>query len=331
VVIEVLPAMTPRVNELLREKVEVRTASRPDPETLIQEAQGAVALIARVVDLPYRIGADIFDRVPSIQVVTASGSGADCYDIQAASERGIPVLHNPGVAARPVVEYVLGSIVLLTRKLMDHSRYLCSGGDWNDRARFVGPEVAECTLGLLGLGAIGGEVARRARVAFDMPVIGFDPFVSDERFQDLDVERCDSLEALLTDSDVLSLHLPLLSSTAGIIGGKELAMMKPTASLINASRGAIVDEAALTVALTDGTIAAATTDVFEDEPPDPRNPLFTLPNVLATPHCAGVSASGGARLAEATAGNLLRALAGERPPHLVNPDAWPPRRGTPVL
>lgn len=110
-VIEVLPAMTPRVNEILREHVEVRTASRPDPETLIQEAQGAVALIARVVDLPYRIGGDIFDRVPSIQVVTASGSGADCYDVQAASDRGIPVLHNPGVAARPVVEYVLGSIV----------------------------------------------------------------------------------------------------------------------------------------------------------------------------------------------------------------------------
>ena len=330
-VIEVLPAMTPRVNEFLREHVEVRTASRPDPETLIQEAQGAVALIARVVDLPYRIGGDIFDRVPSIQVVTASGSGADCYDVQAASDRGIPVLHNPGVAARPVVEYVLGSIVALTRKMMDHSRYLCSGGDWNDRARFVGPEVAECTLGLLGLGAIGAEVARRAQAAFDMRVRGFDPFVPDERFQDLNVERCDSLEALLTDSDVLSLHLPLLASTAGIIGRDELATMKPTASLINASRGAIVDEAALTDALSNGTIAAAVVDVFEDEPPDPRNPLFNMPNVFATPHSAGVSASGGARLAEATAGNLLRALAGERPPHLVNPEAWPPRRGQPVL
>ena len=109
-VIEVLPAMTPRVNASSSSHVDVRTASRPDPETLIQEAQGAVALI-RVVDLPYRIGGDIFDRVPSIQVVTASGSGADCYDVQAASDRGIPVLHNPGVAARPVVEYVLGSIV----------------------------------------------------------------------------------------------------------------------------------------------------------------------------------------------------------------------------
>jgi D-3-phosphoglycerate dehydrogenase / 2-oxoglutarate reductase len=331
VVMEVLPAMTPRVNELLREHVEVRTASRPDPQALIQEAQGAVALIARVVDLPYRIGGDIFDRVPSIQVVTATGSGADCYDIQAASDRGIPVLHNPGIAARPVVEYVLGSIVLLTRRLLDHSHYLSSGGDWNDRARFVGPEVAECTLGLVGLGAIGGEVARRARLAFDMPVRGFDPFVPDERFHDLNVERCDSLQSLLTDSDVLSLHVPLLSSTAGLIGRQELAMMKPTASLINASRGAIVDEAALTVALTNGTIAGAVVDVFEDERPDPGNPLFRLPNVLATPHCAGVSASGGARLAEATAGNLLRALAGERPPHLVNPDAWPPRRGKPVL
>ena len=139
------------------------------------------------------------------------------------------------------------------------------------------------------------------------------------------------LQALLTDSDVLSLHLPLLASTAGIIGRDELATMKPTASLINASRGAIVDEAALTDALTNGTIAAAVVDVFEDEPPDPRNPLFNMPNVFATPHSAGVSASGGARLAEATAGNLLRALAGERPPHLVNPEAWPPRRGQPVL
>lgn len=330
-VMEVLPAITPRVNEILRGRIEVRTASRADPETLIEEAQGAVALIARVVDLPYRIGGEVFDRVPSIQVVTASGSGADCYDVKAASERGIPVLHNPGVAARPVVEYVIGSIVLLTRRLLDHSHYLSSGGDWNIRSRFVGLEVAECTLGVVGLGAIGAQVAQRSQAAFDMRVVGFDPQMSHEKFRQLGVERMDSLESLLSVSDVVSLHLPLLPSTRGMIGRKELAVMKPTASLINTSRGGVVDEAAMTAALADGTIAAAAVDVFEDEPPDPGNPLFSMPNVFATPHCAGVSASGGARLAHATATNLLRALAGERPDHLVDPDVWPPRRGKPVL
>lgn len=330
-VIEALPVLTSHGRELLRERIEVRTASRVDPEALINEAQGAVALIARVGDLPYRIGGEIFDCVPSVQVVSAIGSGADCYDVKAASDRGIPVLHNPGVAARPVVEYVLGAIVLLTRKLMDHSRYLCSGGEWSPRNRFAGQEVAECTLGVLGMGAIGAEVARRSQAAFDMHVIGFDPFATSERFQDLCVEQCDSLETLLTRSDVISLHLPLLPSTKGLIGSRELATMKRTASLINTSRGGIIDEAALTTALADGTIAAAAIDVFEDEPPDPMHPFFTMPNVFATPHCAGVSASGGARLAEATASNLLRALMGERPAHLVNPDVWPPRRGNPVL
>jgi len=331
VVVEVLPALTPRVNEILREFVDVRTISRADPETLIEEAQGAVAVIARVVDLPYQIGADVFDRVPSIQVVTASGSGADCYDIRAASQRGIPVLHNPGVAPRPVVEWVLGAIVLTTRRMLEHSHYLCAGGDWNVRSRFVGPEVAECTLGLIGLGAIGAEVARRARAAFDMRIVALDPAVSDDRFRELEVERSDSLQSLLAESDAVSLHLPLLPSTTGLIGEKELAMMKPTASIINASRGAIVAEGALIEALTNGTIASAVVDVFEDEPPDPNNPLFRMPNVFATPHSAGVSATGGARLAAATAGNLLRALAGERPPHLVDPEVWPPRRGQPVL
>ena len=329
VVVQVLPSINPLVDTLLSEEVEVRTVSRADRTALVDEAQDAAALIARVVDLPYVIDGPIFDQLPALQMVSASGSGADCFDIQAATQRGIPVLHNPGVAATPVVEYVLGAIVLLARNLLEHSSYLAGGGAWNDRRRFVGRQVSECTLGVVGIGAIGGEVARRAKVAFDMHVIGFDPVAGDTRFRELGVDQLASLDELIREADILSLHVPLLPTTRGLIGEAELVAMKRTAGLINASRGGVVDERALIAALRDGTIANAVIDVFDDEVPETDNPLFTMPNVLATPHCAGVSQRGLDLLARATARNLIKALAGERPPHLVNPEAWPPRRGVP--
>jgi D-3-phosphoglycerate dehydrogenase len=159
-----------------------------------------------------------------------------------------------------------------------------------------------------------------------MNVAAYDPLASDQRFKHAGVDRAASLEELFAQSDVISLHVPLLPETRRLIGAEELAACKPDAVLINVSRGGVVDETALYAALRDGRIAGAAIDVFDPEPPARDNPLFSLPNVITTPHIAGLTAEGMAKLSLAIAVNLLAALRGERPPHLVHPDSWPPRR-----
>lgn len=330
IVAEALPGLHERTREILRGFVDVVTSPQASQDALIDAAHGAVALIARRVDLPYTIGSEVFDALDTVRVVSSVGSGADCYDIDAASARGIPVLHNPGVAPAPVVEYVLGSIVLLLRRLLDHSHYLRSGGSWADRLRYAGPEVSECSLGVVGMGSIGSEVARKAQLALGMRVGGFDPVASEEVFAAASAIRYESLADLLGASDVVSVHVPLSPSTHHLLGTSELALMKPTASLINTSRGPVVDQQALVAALQAGHLAGAVVDVFDPEPPPLDLPLLHMPQVLATPHCAGVSGTGGRILAEAVARNLLIAIAGQRPQHLVDESCWPPRRPRPA-
>jgi D-3-phosphoglycerate dehydrogenase len=327
VVIQCFPMMHPIGEELLGEHVELRTASSPDPATVIREATGARAIIGRS---PARIGAEVLDALSDLFVVSATGSGADWVDIQACRDRGIPVLHNPGVAPTPVTEYVLCTMVALYKRLREADAFLRSGGDWEPKDRFRGREVSGKVLGLVGFGAIGADVARRARAAFDMTVVAYDPAVPGDIFTALGVERADRIDEVFERADIISLHIPLLPETRGLVDATLLARCRPDAVLINASRGGVVDETALVEALRSGRLSAAATDVFDPEPPRPDNPLFELPNVLVTPHIAGLTVDATIKLSTAVATNVLAALRGERPPHIVNPDAWPPRRLVPA-
>jgi D-3-phosphoglycerate dehydrogenase / 2-oxoglutarate reductase len=178
----------------------------------------------------------------------------------------------------------------------------------------------------VGVGAICVDVARRAPAAFDMTVLAYDPGVRDPRFAEIGAERVDRIEALFERADVISLHLPLLPETRGLIDAAVLAHCRPGAVLVNASRGGVVDEAALVDVLRSGRLSGAATDVFDAEPPRADNPLFQMPNVVVTPHIAGLTVDATIKLSTAVAENVLAALRGERPPHIVNPEAWPPRR-----
>jgi D-3-phosphoglycerate dehydrogenase / 2-oxoglutarate reductase len=323
VVIQCFPMMHPVGEEILGRHVELRTASSADPATVIREGQDARAMIGRS---PARIGADVLDALGDLLVVSATGSGADWVDIQACRDRGIPVLHNPGVAPTPVTEYVLGAMVMVYKRLREADAFLRAGGDWEPKDRFRGRELTGKVLGVVGLGAIGGDVARRARAAFDMTVLAYDPGVRDPRFAEIGAERVDRIEALFERADVISLHLPLLPETRGLIDAAVLAHCRPGAVLVNASRGGVVDEAALVDVLRSGRLSGAATDVFDAEPPRADNPLFQMPNVVVTPHIAGLTVDATIKLSTAVAENVLAALRGERPPHIVNPEAWPPRR-----
>jgi phosphoglycerate dehydrogenase-like enzyme len=314
--------MHPDGDEILRAYADLHTFSNLDPDTVVRESQGAVAIIGRT---PLKVDGAMLDAMPTVRVLTATGSGVDCFDVGAASARGIPVLHNPGVGATPIVEYALGAMVAIAKRFRERDLAVRNGTPWEPKSDFMALEVTGKTLGVVGLGHIGSEVARRARAAFDMRVLGHDPVVPDERFAELGVEPR-TLPDLLTEADIVTLHVPLMPATRHLISSTELRTMRPGSILVNASRGGVVDEAALVAALEDGHLYGAAVDVFETEPAPTDHPLTKFPNVLVSPHVAGMSVEANRKLAVAVARNLVDALEGRRPPHIADPVAWPPAR-----
>lgn len=227
-----------------------------------------------------RITRESLARAERLKVIGRAGVGVDNIDVEAATERGIAVLNAPMGNTISAAELALALLLAVVRRVPAADRSMKAGA-W-DRKSFNGIELYGKTLGLVGAGRIGSEVGRRAR-AFGMRVIAFDPYLSDEEARARQIERV-SLEDLLRRADVVSLHVPLTDSTAGMIGERELAMMKPGAFLVNAARGGVVDEIALRNALVDRKLAGAALDVFEHEPLPADHPLRKLDNVVLTPH-----------------------------------------------
>ena len=215
-----------------------------------------------------------------LKVIGRAGVGVDTIDVDAATEHGIAVLNAPSGNTISAAELAFALLLALVRRVPGAAQSM-KQGEW-DRVRFSGTELYGKTMGLIGAGRIGGEVSRRAR-AFGMRVLVNDPYLNEERARTLEVELA-PLDDVLRRSDVLSIHVPLTESTAGMIGEAQLAMMKPGALLVNAARGGIVDEAALARALTERRLGGAALDVFEQEPLPPDHPLRTLDNVVLTPH-----------------------------------------------
>lgn len=321
VVVMAMPALHPDTVGHFGEEVEVRVASDPSPGTIISEGHGAVAIVSRGGAF---IDGEIFDALDSVFVGIAGGSGADSFDVPAATERGIPILNNPGRIVG-VPEYVMSVIPLLSKRLLEMDRSMRRGDAWWPRD-VSGSEVSGKTIGIVGFGHLGREVARRAKVGFDMRVIAYDPVVEQKAFGTAGVDRAPDLAALLPESDFVTVHVPLMTSTHHLIGRPEFALMKSTAVFVNASRGPVTDEAALIEALRGGLIRAAAIDVWEPEPPLQDHPLFEMDNVIVTPHMAGVTAESRAAAAKQVADTVLDALRGNLPGSIVNPGAWPPAR-----
>lgn len=225
-------------------------------------------------------------RANGLKVIGRAGVGVDTIDVDAATERGIAVLTAPAGNTISAAELTLALTLALVRRVSAADRSM-KAGQW-DRKSFSGSELYGKTVGLVGAGRIGGEVAKRAR-AFGMQVVAFDPFLIADRAQALGIERVD-LDELLRRADVVSLHVPLTDATNGLLGDRELALMKPTAVIINAARGGVVREDALLRALMTHRIAGAALDVYEQEPLPADHPLRTLDNVVLTPHLGASTA-----------------------------------------
>jgi D-3-phosphoglycerate dehydrogenase / 2-oxoglutarate reductase len=287
------------------ERAEVIRWDDPRAENWHEDADG---LMVRVKP----ISAGDIARAKKLRVISKQGVGLDNIDLAAAKARGIAVCRTPGVNKEAVAEMALTLALSVVRRVAEFDRMIRSGAKVQ-RSDFIGHESWQKTVGIVGMGDIGTLVARKWRGAFDANIIGYDPYVPADRWSELPHRRAASLAQLLPQVDILSLHLPLTSESRNMIDAAMLALMKPTAVVVNTSRGGIVNEAALYEAISSGKLFGAGFDVFETEPPTADHPLMTLPTFVATPHAAAGTVETQARSSMLTASQLFEALAGGQP------------------
>ncbi len=259
---------------------------------------------------------ELMEKAPNLKVIARHGIGVELIDLQAATERGIMVVNTPDAATVSVAEHVVMMILALAKKMIFADREM-KKGNYSVKDRYMPDDVEGKTLGLIGFGKIGREVAKRS-IGLGMRVTAFDPYMSQAAFDSMGVEKADSMESLLQRSDFVSLHTPLTPQTNHLLGEEQFKMMKESAYLINCSRGQVVDEAALIDCLQKKIIAGAGLDVFEKEPPEADNPLFGMDNVIVTPHSSSLTVNGTIKMAVGAAEQLLKVLSGEAPDYLVN-------------
>jgi glyoxylate reductase len=264
------------------------------------------------------VDAGLLDRLPGVHVISNFGVGVDHIDVAAATARGIPVGNTPGILDGATADLAFALLLAAGRRLVEGDRY-ARGPNFlrYDPSYMLGREIHGSTLGIVGLGRIGSQIARRAR-AFDMAVL----YHNRQRRPEAEATfgaRYVSLDELLSSSDYVVLTVPLTSETRGLIGKAELARMRPTATLINVARGPIVDTDALTEALARRTIYAAAVDVTDPEPLPRGHPLLKLENVIITPHLGSATEQTRQRMAEVSVENLLAGLAGRPLSFAVTP------------
>jgi len=282
-----------------------------DPEALIPYVRDADALLI----VWCKINRHVIESLKRCKVISRYGVGVDMIDVAAATEHGIMVTNTSGFCIEEVSTHTIGFILNLNRHIWLHHEFVRSG-KWGTPPGGAPDRLLGQTVGIVGLGNIGSAVAYKAS-CLGLKVLGYDPYVEPEQVSAKGVTPV-GLEELLRRSDYVTLHCPLLPETYHLIGEAQLALMKPTAYLINMARGSVVDQQALYQALARGTIAGAALDVFEQEPPEPDDPLLQLGNVLLTPHSASWSSDSQIQLRRDAALNVVAALQGKLPPSIVN-------------
>ena len=267
--------------------------------------------------------AAVMDSAPNLKVIARKGIGVDTVDIAAATERGIAVVNTPDAPSVPTAEQTM-MLLLAVAKHLKQSELRLRAGETDFHARHNAVELSGKTLGLAGFGRIARLVAKMAQ-GFDMTVLAFDPYVPAEVAGTANVQLVPTFDELLTRADLLSLHTPLLPETRQMMNAETFAKMKPGSIFVNAGRGGLVDEAALTNALESGHLFGAGLDVTDPEPALSDNPLLQMENVVVTPHVASATPEGKTRMFVGALSQAVQVLKGERPTNLVNPEVWDSR------
>jgi D-3-phosphoglycerate dehydrogenase len=302
--------------DILRKVAEVEEAIGLPEDELIKKTGDCEAIMVRSGT---KITRRVLEHSPKLQIVGRAGVGVDNIDVPAATEHGVIVVNSPAGNTVAVAELALGMMLTLVRKLTPAHNSVVAG-EWK-RSKFLGTELYGKTLGIVGVGKIGIEVAKRAQ-SFGMSVIGFDPFLTSARAAQLGIEAV-SLEEVWEKSDFITLHTPLTKDTRHLVNAKVLASMKSNAIILNCARGGIIDETALYEAISSGQIGGAGLDVYEVEPPQ-ASPLFSLSNVILTPHLGASTEEAQVEVALDVARQIVDVLGGRPPQSAVNLPPLPP-------
>lgn len=301
-----------------RERLDGATVEVRDTHTEAAVGEAAADADALIVDVHTPVTADALDRADGLRLIARAGTGYDDVDVNAAAERGITVTNVPEYCTDEVASHAFGLLLACRRRIPAYDREVRDGG-WDWRTDRPIRRVAGSTLGLISFGAIARRVADYA-AGFDMEVLVYDPYV-DEAIVEGYGGRLVEFDELFETADAVSVHAPLTPETRGLIGAAEFARLPAHAVVVNVGRGGIVDEDALAEALREREIAAAGLDVLSEEPPE-ETPLRGLDDVVLTPHAGWYSTEARADLNRTIARQVERALAGERPEHAIEPDAW---------
>jgi len=314
----------PAAVALLEKSMEVVRPKDHSRGAYLEALREVDGIVARKI--PVR--AEEMDHAPRLKIIARHGVGVDSVDLEEATRRGILVTNTPGQNKESVAELTVAFMLSLARRIPQaqgamHALPKGEVGQFSDllkRYHLTGIDLEGKSLGIIGTGRIGSTVAKKCIAAFDMKVKGYDPYVSGKVMNSFGVDKVERLEDLLPAIDLLTIHCPLTPETQGMVGNKELALMKKGTFVINTARGGIVNEKALYEALLSGHIAGAASDVWEIEPPDPTDPLLNHPNMLATPHYAGTTEESLHRVGLAVVEEIIAVLEGKPPKFPVNPE-----------
>lgn len=280
-------------------------------DELIEQLPG---VYAHVVSLE-TVTEKVIQAADSLKVISRMGAGYDRVDVKAATRHGVAVTVTPGANAEPVAEYTVALMMSLARRITEIDR-MSRRGIWKN---YFGTSLSQKTLGIIGLGNIGKQVARYVS-GFDMKILAYDKFKDEEYAEKYNIYYC-SVDELVKKSDFITISVPLDATTRNLLGEREFNLLKPSAMLINCARGGIVDEVALFEALKDKRIAGAALDVFKEEPVNMDNPLLTLDNVIISTHTAGKTYEGRGKVIEMAFQNVVDVSENRAPKGIVNPEA----------
>lgn len=305
--------VAPEAVQYLEEKgYKVRHGRGADKRLLCEDMRGCAGALVRTAV----IDADVMDAGDCLRVLAKHGAGVDNIDIAAATARGIRVVNAPLGMTTAVAEYTLCCMLALCRNLIPCDAAFRKTGDFSLRRVIQMSELSGKTVLVVGMGRIGATVARML-LAFQARVLGYDPYLPDDRLPS-GVTRAGDLDAALSQADIVTLHVPLSAETRHILDAERIARMKPGALLVNAGRGALTDEKALIAALQSGRIAGASIDVFEQEPPAADHPFFSMPNVIVSPHNSALTPQAIVRMAVDAAQGIDEVLTGRAVTWRVN-------------
>ena len=260
-------------------------------------------------------------HMPNLLIVSTNGAGFDTVNVKDCTDAGVLVVNQTGGNAEAVATHVVAMVLALSKQIVQTNHAL-RGGRMQDRAAYIGSDVAGRTIGIVGLGNVGRRISALCGGLLNMQVIACDPYLDEATMRERGAVKV-TLDELLRRADFVSINCPLDDTSRGMIGEREFALMQPHAYFITTARGFIHDERALADALRNRKIAGAGIDVWDKEPPQHDHPLLAFDNVIASPHTAGVTREARANMGKIAAEQLIMALDGKRPPRIVNPQVWP--------